>query len=655
MLKQIRMDVSRFRQHNRQAATVNPNPDRGGLRVVIATSLLLLSVGCADDSDIVPGDAGDVREAEIERTDNLIGAFWTTNASLPGAATIIRNSETHTVSGSVFLDGEPVAGAQVWAHGHGRIDSKERVITDNDGIFHFELPIDPRMRTRTWTVSAFKETLHGRSSTSDGNAFGELTIEMKAGRRLQVVVKDRETDEAITTGCLFVADGRVVEIPDSGIITLDALSNNVVELLVASPEYERRFVKTDLSSLKNDRLIVRLSAGTRVAGRVTDRIGKPVANNPVQIAHGRLSFATQAHTDDKGEYVYVGAPANQPLWVRTYSHATNSGSMWEDTTLSAKPGEVAEANFVVDGDHAPPKSDGPPISALRADENEQSPGGIRGRVLLPDGTAATDFEISYEWPRDWKPGEDIISGGSGRGFLFSPDDGRFQLAQMEHEGAYRLIASATGYRDAVIERVNAVEAKAISDSEELILQLSSQLEFTVHVEHQKDAKPIAEADVWLIPDDPKHYLDSHTYNRRRILGHTNESGKVVFSGVPFNSGVIIVEKPGLGTDKAPWRAEDNVTLKLAESADLTIDIERPFFGSSKSVQFFLQRKGSNSLQSRVADEGDDSVTFENITAAKYSLSIDGNYKFADDKWEKDIPEFHPGEARKVTVEVMAND
>ena len=61
------------------------------------------------------------------------------------------------------------------------------------------------------------------------------------------------------------------------------------------------------------------------------------------------------------------------------------------------------------------------------------------------------------------------------------------------------------------------------------------------------------------------------------------------------------------------------------------------------------------MMARFAEAEDDELTFEDVTAAVYTLQIDGNYKFADGEWQRSLGKLSPGEERVITVEVIAKD
>ena len=397
-------------------------------------------------------------------------------------------------------------------------------------------------------------------------------------------------------------------------------------------------------------LTVKLNKGGQVHGRVVDKSGNPVGDNPVGLGVSgyALQPAMQQFTDSDGRYVLNGIPLDRPVQIRTYSHDVSGGTQWEDQTVSAVEGESREVNFSVHGNHAAPvESKSPYFSVLYSNEKQPDRGGIRGRVLLPNGEPATEFGLSFEWPRDWQPGEEIISGGGGNSCLFTDSSGRFEFTRLKKGGTYRLIAASPGFQDAVVSRVHAVGIENSSAAELIELQLKPTIPSNVGVVDETK-QPISEADIWLVPADPHKALDTHKFDRRRIHALTDSAGQVRFTEVPFADGVLVIEKAGFGTELIPWYGEDT-TVTMRQMATISVQLTRP---AAKRVVVFLQRDGSNTMDARTAEPNDKNVVFENVTSAKYKLSIDSNdFTLDDGTWKHEAGLVEPGTTKTVMLQL----
>ncbi|MCA9137562.1 MAG: hypothetical protein KDB00_12410 [Planctomycetales bacterium] len=618
-----------------------------GLSLCLAVCLLCsvtFLFGCTPETT----RRGDLKAVD----DSDAGCIWSMTADLPGIAAQISGCDVKTVSGQV-LDGDtPVGDAEVWAVGYGRIGGREKVVTDGDGRFKLGLPIEPPMAIDSWRIVAFKGDQCGQSGKVSDD--GHVTIKLKDGRAVEIEVRDRSTGELVSDARLFLEDGRIIDAPNGHLRIAGLPSDDLYKLVVAGPGHARRAVQVDLHSDQQTNLIVKLEQGGRIHGQVVDQSGAPVPGNPVGMgmSHMGLQPAMRQITDDDGRYSLIGVPVNQPVRITTYSHRTPGGSNWEATTVTVPGDESAQVDFTVVGDHAaPPESKSPGIRALYSDRPDPGRGAIRGRVLLPSGEPATEFELSFEWPRDWQPGEEIISGGAvGNACLFTPNDGRFEFTGLEKGGTYRLIAAAPGYQDAVVNRVHAVAIGDLGSATPIELQLKPTTQFVVTV-NDSAQQPVLGAEVWLVPEDPKRALDTHKFVRRRMHGQTDTNGQVKFPAVPFADGVLIIEKENMGTEQVPWNGT-NTTVTLSEPANLIVQISRPS-GTSKRVDVFLQRDGSNTMTAQVAKPNDRNVEFKNITTAKYSLSIDSaDYKLDSDSWQQPIGLVEPGSTKTVTLKLL---
>ncbi|WP_197455229.1 M56 family metallopeptidase [Stieleria neptunia] len=613
-----------------------------GFFAVAVMGFVTFLFGCAPET---------ARRGEVEAVgDSTAGCIWSMTPEMPGSAARISDCDVKVVRGQVMDDGMPVADAEVWASGYGLIGGRERVLTDREGRFELKLPIDPRMAIRSWNIVAFEGNRFGRSGKVSDD--GEVSISLKPGRMANFAVRDRASGEMISGARLFLVDGRIVDAPD-GQCRIGGLPKDLTKLIVVAPGFARRAIEVDLFSENQERLVVKLDKGGRILGRVVDRGGQPVAGNPVglMIGHQSLQPAMRQITDQDGNYSMDGMPIDRPVRVSTYSHKTSGGSQWETQTVTVRAADPVEVNFSVDGDHAAPQEAGSAVfHSLASDRPDPGRGGVRGQVLLPNGEPATEFELSFQWPRDWQPGEEIVSGGPvGNACLFTPADGRFEFTGLKKGGTYRFVAAAPGYQDAVVSRVHAVALSELDSTESINLQLKPATDAVITV-NDPASQPIAGADVWLIPGDPKRPLDAHPLVRRRLHGKSDSQGHVRFSAIPFADGVLIVEKDGKGTEQIAWNGT-STTVTLSSPANLKVQLSRPD-GSAEPVNIFLQRVGSNRLSAKTAKAGEMEVVVENITSAKYKVSIESDdYLLSDGNWEAEIGMVKPGSMQVVTLQL----
>lgn len=365
----------------------------------------------------------------------------------------------------------------------------------------------------------------------------------------------------------------------------------------------------------------------------------------------RLAPAMRQLTDGNGRFLLPGLPANRPVRVTAYSHAIPGGSSWESMSVTIAEGASKEVRFTVEGDHAPVAlNESPGIRSLTSDQKDTGRGAVHGRVLLPDGQPATEFELSFHWPRDWKPGEEIVGGMSvGNNCLYTQSNGRFDYTGLKQGGTYRLVAASPGYQDAVASRVHAVVISELENAPMIEMKLNPASDLTVTVFDQQ-RQSVESADVWLVPSDPNRALEAHQLVRRRMHATSGPDGTATFHAVPFPDGVLIIEKEAMGTERVPWYGDD-VTVTLAKESALIVQIDRPK-SVGDPVTVYLQRDGSNSLTAQVADANETSVTFQQIPHGKYHLSIESDdYRLRSGEWKQAIGNVAPGSTKTVKLDL----
>lgn len=96
-------------------------------------------------------------------------------------------------------------------------------------------------------------------------------------------------------------------------------------------------------------------------------------------------------------------------------------------------------------------------------------------------------------------------------------------------------------------------------------------------------------------------------------------------------------------------------MDVGEAAPLRLKLSRPFRGSAKPIRLFLQRDGGNNLSHQFVAPDTDSCHFRELTIAAYTLSIEGDYRFAGGKSENVFGSLKPGENKTISLDVTVKE
>jgi hypothetical protein len=196
---------------------------------------------------------------------------------------------------------------------------------------------------------------------------------------------------------------------------------------------------------------------------------------------------------------------------------------------------------------------------------------VYGRVLGPDGKPIRVFNVRLGLTRPSEPGQAYEVHYGEPGALFTSEDGAFVLTAEASPGqSARVVASAEGYRDAVVERAEFQPMAASRTAEAFDLRLGKPVPLTIRVvEARALNRPVKGARVTLDTPywDPTRdglLLDRVlTSPARPRQACTDASGNAVLNDVVFVDGVVRAECNGYALNGAVWdgRAQA-VTVEL---------------------------------------------------------------------------------------------
>jgi hypothetical protein len=281
-------------------------------------------------------------------------------------------------------------------------------------------------------------------------------------------------------------------------------------------------------------------------------------------------------------------------------------------------------------------------------------GGIRGRVVDPQGKPVRDFRIRLQGARALQPGQhgaSYYAGYEWYGVSFTADDGTFVVSGMGAGGWMRVLAIAPGYGQAVAEQVQSQPLDELPPAERLTLRLTAPHALRVTVAAEQGEKPLAGAVITLIDDDPR--LDRHFGwgydNRLGLRRPTDKEGQVAFDKLEFGEATVLVELPGYGRRRFGWRqGEKEFRVRLAPEAIIkgTVKLAGRPLGE---LWARLTSADGDSYTAVVDGKNGGAFRFDQLPAGDYTLTVQDERK----QLHQQVVKVKAGETREVPVELAA--
>lgn len=484
----------------------------------------------------------------------------------------------HTVEGEVFdPERKPLPGARVWAAraGWGVPDTRETT-SDAQGRFTFQLP------DGKWMLLAAKGTLGGEADLSPSGEFVlegtpstlQTMVWTEERSLIQGQLFDQGTGEPISGGKVFTDALSWIAADEEGRFVVEGLRPQDHTLVAVAPGHKRQYVLYSTALCREAMLEVGLEPGVKITGTVTDVLGRPVSNawvRPLGSGYRCLNGYWEL-CDSRGRFEYDGLPlerefrleATWPCYINGCNVPEPGKTEWKGTLSASRT--PAPLNLVL------PEGPAEELRLISFLSPQTASAVIRGRVVDPAGAPVRRFHIRLGLARP-------SSGGKGHeihygepGVLFTSEDGTFALTSDADVGnEKRLIASADGYRDAVIERVAFKPLGASRSSEVVTLRLGEASSVRVQVrEGSASGRPIEGARVtlaepfWNVKDEGLR-LDQidRAVNRPRHAA-TDAQGYASFSDVAMTDGVVRVDCEGFATDGVAWDGKATLVVVALE-------------------------------------------------------------------------------------------
>jgi protocatechuate 3,4-dioxygenase beta subunit len=255
-------------------------------------------------------------------------------------------------------------------------------------------------------------------------------------------------------------------------------------------------------------------------------------------------------------------------------------------------------------------------------------GAVRGRVVDAAGRPVRNFRVMVNAPHDRRPNEGYggyFAGYCGIGVRFTGDDGEFVLTGLVAGNLHRVSVAAEGHGAAVEDRVRAEPLNRLPPAEKLTLRVGPAHTLRVRAVTGKEARPVGRARVTLVNGDPGldqsfswGYHDASWEEMARA--RTGADGWAAFPSLTFGEATVLVEAPGFGRRRLPWRGgQRELTFALEPEAVLTGTVRDGAGRPLAEVYVSLSGDGGDSIGTVTGEGG--KFRIKELPAGDYQVLI----------------------------------
>ncbi len=260
-------------------------------------------------------------------------------------------------------------------------------------------------------------------------------------------------------------------------------------------------------------------------------------------------------------------------------------------------------------------------------------GAIRGKVVDLDGKPVRNFRVLLNISRERQPDDKLggfFAGFCGIGLSYSSDDGSFLIRNLGAESVQRVTVLAPGHGEVSIDRVVAEPLNRLTPEKALTFQVAKPYTLKVHAVEETTGKPIADARVALIFDDPAvdtqfawGYHDASWGDS--IHARSDAQGVADFTPLSFSEGTIIVQAPGYSRRNLGWRdAAKDVTVKLAPEAVVSGELIDDETGKplTEALVRLVMIGGGGQVSTSISQADAGRFRIGELPGGDYSLSVE---------------------------------
>lgn len=552
-------------------------------------------------------------------------------------------SYEHVIQGRVeTADGIPVAAVKVVASRlspASEKDEREIAITDERGEFLLKIAGHPSQST-SWHLLALKGEDYGtfdrivklpsddgKEQVANQDAEEPFVVQLRRGKILSGTVYHEVTRQPVPLARLYTSQGQFARTDKQGRFEFHGVPAGVQRIMVKSAGKATRMINVDLAARSTAEVDIFLSPGAIVRGIVLDQDGQPVANATIKrIGSGPLLLQyPTAITADDGRFDFDDFPTRRmmmPLQVSARGYEERNDDMFA-TASADQPLELKLSAIKVEREHGQPQL----MAGLAGGVPNPKDGKIRGRVTNPRGQPVRNFSVEFlllsnlEHPdRGEAPASEL---------LFTQDDGRFVVGNLEASKRYRVAVSAPGFGRADVEPIYAAE----STKEEIEFRLVDPYSVTIKVSDDTNQQGIPDAMVGLSAryfGNGAFEWDYRLHDSR--MDRTDSQGQVAFEKLPMKEARLFVQKAGYVRYQQVWNDNGKpveIVLQPEARIRVSLKLNTPRVISGLNIKF--RTKNAEVCYARSGDNSSPPVIrMDQLLPGECSLELyDG---FAAEPW-----------------------
>lgn len=372
-------------------------------------------------------------------------------------------------------------------------------------------------------------------------------------------------------------------------------------LLFIASEYAPQFVPV---AATNEQADVDLTRGLVLQGVVKGSSGAPVAG--VQVVPVTHCFETGL---------------SNLIWLTEIGTSTNEKGEFR---IAAVPTTGVMFDFLKEG-YSEQRGVGLQLDKSQNEITLSAGGAADGIVVDDKGQPVRDFRIRVHFPRNRTREEPVggyFAGFSSLGITFTRDDGQFVFTDLGAGTWMRLIVTAPGIGQGVIDRVQAVPFDQLTSPPKLTIKLKPFVPISVKVVSAVTDQPVANAVVGLIEDELKGTGafrwgdDDLSLTRVR----TNSLGEARFDEPGADDGTLVVSAPGFAGQRLNWN-ETERDFKIVLQPGCTLSAQVRLKGKPLAEGYVhLYTKDREGFGSSFV-EFPGQFKFDGLPAGPYDLTI----------------------------------